>query len=187
MQTLTSRREIFETAQLLAKHLEAEYKDSQGSEWTNHIFAELRNFSRRELGLEDTDCFHKNHPDGKGEFLWDFIAVSPRGRTLLVTESEQTTHSTGAERGLKHDFSKLLYVYAPIRVLICKAKDALHAESLVDELKAYAHDCCISFNPGSVFLLHFCLWHDQRSRNYIWQSEGHPSEVREETLKFVPL
>jgi len=183
---LRSSKQIRDSAQRLAKRLEDEYKDHTGEEWTKHIFKLLTDFCSVEFKQKKLAFFHNHHPEGRNEFMWDFLAVADDGGILLAAESEQH-YNTAAERGLRHDFGKLLYVYAPLRALIYKAKDEDAAERLRVELTEYANACCTNFNPGSVFLLHCCLWHGKGSHTYLWQSAGEPAELRKESLDFVLL
>jgi len=154
----------------------------------------LKNFCDTEPGLgSETSCYYHGHPDGKGEFLFDFTAFRGDTGMVIAGESEQYTYSQPQKESLMHDFEKLLYVYAPIRVLICKSKDQAVSSELIEELTQYGHRCCRSFNPGAVFLIHFRLWFWQNgsekksSYSYIWQSAGKPYETTEETLSFEPL
>ena len=86
--------------------------------------------------------------------------------------------------GLKHDFEKLLYVYSPIRILITKAKDRHHAQTLADELTSYAESCCLTFNPGASFILHFGLYDDAGNVSYHWQCKGEPKVLVPEKIAF---
>lgn len=184
---LHTRVEIANAALLLADRLRlAEICDTGGA-WTEQVFEQLREFCVHDLQLQRTECFHKNHPDGQNEFVWDFIAVRRNTGILLAAESEQATRKAGEVTDLKHDFEKLLYVFAPLRVLICKAVDGEHLKSLIEALIAYADGCCTNFNPGAAFLLHFRLPGGKDSRTYIWQSKGYPNQLSIESLKFVPL
>jgi hypothetical protein len=159
-----------------------------GDRWTQHVFSMLRSFCESELALDaNTECFHRGHPSGKGEFLWDFIAAQADAGILIAAESEQQAHTENEIERLKHDFEKLLYVFAPIRILICKSKDQEHSKRLLDELTEFCHGCCRSFNQGAVFLVHFSLWGDRGSHSYIWQSGGEPRETSTEKLAFEPV
>ena len=106
---------------------------------------------------------------------------------LLAAESEQEAHNAETVTALKHDFEKLLYVYAPLRVLVCKARNDDEAAQLVADLKAYALGCCQTFNPGAVFLIHIPLWSKQGTLNYVWQSDGNPNPSKSESMEFVPI
>ena len=184
---LSSRDEIRSASLTLAGRLREGYQDIKGEAWTDHIFNELRAFCMTELSVKVEDCFHRRHPTTQNEFLWDFIAVNQDSGILLAAESEQEAHNTATITGLKHDFEKLLYVYAPLRVLVCKARNSDEAKHLVAELTAYALGCCKAFNPGAVFLIHVCPWHNQPPLNYIWQSDGDPQQRRSEAMNFMPV
>ena len=147
----------------------------------------LRKFCKEELGVNAEDCYHRHHPNDKTEFLWDFIASQKDSGILVVAESEQQSGNANELRGLKHDFEKLLYVFAPIRILICKHRKPEAAQTLLKELQDYSGECCVAFNPGAVFLVHFGWWNDLGSESYIWQCEGEPTKVKMVTMKFKPL
>jgi hypothetical protein len=179
---LATAEDIRQTAEKLATCLNGSHGGETGYDWTNKNFELLRNFCQESLDLDPTtDCFHKNHPNGKREFLWDFLAVKKERGVLLVAESEQYANSPSTEIDLKHDFEKLLYIYAPIRVLLCKSRDEEHRKRLLCGLTAYANGCCLNFNPGSVFLLHFDMRRNETAEalagiTYIWQSKGNPQK-----------
>jgi hypothetical protein len=183
---LSTREEILKAAHRLAQHLHDGYQDPRGDEWTDHVFGMLCDFSES-LGLDkSTDCCHKRHAK-HGEFLWDFIAYKPEYGILLAAESEQHTTTKGQKIDLRHDFEKLLYVFAPIRLLMCKAKDETHAEELRNDLNEYAGRCCQHFNSGAVFLIHFCLWNEKGTSTYLWQCSGEPAKHNPESLDFNRL
>ena len=102
----------------------------------------------------------------------------------MAAESEQAVHTSTDVQALKHDFEKLLYVYSPIRILITKAKDLQHAEELADTLAEYADGCCLTFNPGASFILHFGLYNGAGNVSYHWQSAGEPNALRSEKIAF---
>jgi hypothetical protein len=176
----TSRAEIRKAAEDLIESL-ADLKDASGTTWTQENFRRLDEFALRiNPSLES---YYRRHGEKK-EFLWDFIASSIDTGIIIAAESEQAVANENEVTDLKHDFEKLLYVYSPIRVLITKAKDAAHARKLSEVLAAYAHSCCLCFNPGSVFILHIGLWHGAGNVSYIWQSSGEPEAVVAERLSF---
>ena len=156
-------------------------EDDRGADFTE------RNFKLLELFAAEKNpklkSYYRTKSNSK-EFLWDFIAWSPNDGIFLACESEQAVHTNSEVENLKHDFEKLLYVYAPIRLLMTKAKDRGHAETLVESLRSYAKGCCLTFNPGAVFIIHFCLYHNGGNVFYIWQSEGEPHPTKEEELFF---
>jgi len=184
--TLESHLEIRATAEGLVEHLKERIKDEQGKFWTDQNFTALRDFAAQIDS--NASCFHKprlgHEADDRKEFLWDFIACRPSGGISLVAESEQQVTSQSHVLNLKHDFEKLLYVFAPLRVLIAKAESEMHAKELTQSLSNYANGCCRNFNPGSAFILHFCLFNKAGSRSYIWQSDGDPAPLKIETLEF---
>ena len=120
----------------------------------------------------------------KSEFLWDFIASGLEVGIFLAAESEQAVHTDRDIVALKHDFEKLLYVYSPIRILITKARDQQHAQMLAGELAAYAQGCCLAFNPGASFVLHFGLYNGAGNISYHWQSAGEPKALVPEKINF---
>jgi len=180
-------------AKALATFLKQNYRDDQGKDWTDHNFGMLRTFCHERWGLNpDTCCFHRKrrgHTEDRSEFLWDFIAATRESGVLLAVESEQASHTGDLVRGLHHDFEKLLYVFAPIRLLIVKGKSE-DEKAIIDGLVEYAGGCCTNFNPGSVFLIHFGRWRNAEeveSLTYSWQSDGCPAPRGASTLKFEPL
>ena len=194
MVELLSREDIHAAAVSLARHLEKHYEDVRegeyltGRRWTEHVFEMLRNFCESELGLNpSSDCFHQYHPDGKIEFLWDFIGTSLDRGVILAAESEQATTSDPQIISLQHDFGKLLYVFAPIRLLICKSKSREHSAMLLDRITEYAKGCCLNFNPGATFVIHFCLHQDAGAHSYLWQSAGAPNRPEMEPIAFAPI
>lgn len=155
--------------------------DVTGDAWTLENFRRLDAFTREKNPT--LTSYHRKHPEN-AEFLWDFIAVAPQVGVFLAAESEQESVSEEQVRLLKHDFEKLLYVYSPIRVLITKASDPNHAAKLAGDLTSYAQGCCLAFNPGAVFILHFCLWNGAGNISYLWQSSGEPAKPKMESIRF---
>jgi hypothetical protein len=176
----TKASEIRQCANELIEYL-ADLPDAKGDPWTQENFRRLDEFARRKNPA--IESYYLKHSEKK-EFLWDFIASSAEAGIFIAAESEQAVADEGKVTGLKHDFEKLLYVYSPIRILITKARNAGHAKELSEKLAEYAHGCCLSFNPGSVFILHFGLWYDEGTVSYIWQSEGEPKPAVPERLAF---
>lgn len=178
---LTSRDKIAEAAQGLIKYLKVSRLESRGQEWTDHNFSRLRAYFE---GNTHITCHHKaraGFQDEPHEFMWDFLAISSIGGIVLAAESEQD-HRKGQD--LKHDFEKLLYVFSPLRLFISKAKSVDEAEALAASLSQYAKGCCLHFNPGSAFVLHFDLW-NTGSIAFLWQSDGEPAKLGSETVSFV--
>ena len=75
-------------------------------------------------------------------------------------------------------------MYSPIRILITKAKNSQHAQALADELTSYAESCCLAFNPGASFILHFGLYGGAGNVSYHWQSKGEPKTLAPEKISF---
>ena len=155
--------------------------DATGDAWTQENFRRLHAFTQ--LKNPTLTSYYRKHFE-KGEFLWDFIATAPKAGIFLVAESEQAVADGPQVIALKHDFEKLLYVFSPLRVLITKARDRSHAEELAEALASYAHGCCLAFNPGAVFILHFALWHRAGNVSYVWQSRGEPNKPVAEIIRF---
>jgi hypothetical protein len=169
---LDTTEDIAAAAEHLAEHLKMARAHYLGEAWTPYIFQQLRKFCEVEFHLEPlSDCFHKGHPDQKGEFIWDFIATYQQRGILLAAECEQWTKTIGQVQDLKHDFGKLLYVFAPLRLLVCKAQDISKAKSLLVELTSYANGCCQNFNPGAAFLIFFWCEGEPTSYVYVWQGK----------------
>lgn len=179
---LQTAAEIRECAYKLMASLR-DLPDATSDEWTQEVFGRLDKFARSENSALKT--YYRDHSE-KAEFLWDFLAVAPETGIFLVAESEQAIGNERQITALKHDFEKLLYVYSPLRILVTKARNRDHAGELVQTLESYAHGCCLAFNPGAVFILHFGLWNDSGNVSYLWQSKGEPSELGPEPIHFVP-
>ncbi len=156
-------------------------QDARGPGWTDENFRRLKAFAQsRNPNLKS---YYRKQGE-KSEFLWDFIASGPHVGIFLAAESEQAVHTAPDIVALKHDFEKLLYVYSPIRILITKAKDQGHAETLAGELAEYAQGCCLVFNPGASFILHFGLYNGAGNVSYHWQSAGEPKALVPEKIIF---
>ena len=180
---LSSRTEILDAAKQLASILAFGYQDSKGKPWTDDIFRRLCDFSREYLEVDPTTaCFHKRHSHGKAEFLWDFLAMGFDSEVLLVAESEQRTEDGTPLKLLRHDFEKLFYAYAPLRLLVCKAKDQTEARKLMLDLESYMGS--VVRLPGAILVLHFCFWHDAGTSTYFWQSTGDPIPRVSEKITF---
>jgi hypothetical protein len=195
LEQLDTRSGILKTAKLLASKLQLERSDLDGARWTAKNFNLLRVFCQQQWGINPkTDCFHKKrkgHPSDLNEFLWDFIATTKERGILLAAESEQKSHTKRDQTGLNHDFEKLLYVFAPIRLLIVKGK-AKDESDIVAGLQRYIGGCCQNFNPGSVFLIHYRCWTTKddpqvKSSTYYWQADGKPKTHKTTDLKFLRL
>ena len=180
MSIFHSSAEIRKCAEELIAYLR-DLQDATGKDWTNENFRRLEAFAQSKN--PDLKSYYRRQGE-KSEFLWDFIASSSEAGIFLAAESEQAVHTSADVVALKHDFEKLLYVYSPIRMLITKARDQHHAQELADDLSAYAHGCCLTFNPGSSFVLHFGLWNGAGNVSYLWQSAGEPSPVSSEKIAF---
>jgi hypothetical protein len=182
---LSTEQDICSTAHGLVDHLKSQIKDATGRRWTDQNFDALRSFAQQ---IDPTlSCFHKprlDHEEDRHEFLWDFIASVPGQGIVLAAESEQESSTANKFVDLCHDFEKLLYVFAPLRVLITKATSEKHAEELAGKLAQYANGCCQNFNPGSAFILHFCLISGASLVSFIWQSKGSPASVKSEPIRF---
>jgi hypothetical protein len=159
----------------------SDLRDARGEAWTTENFVRLDAFARSKNPA--LKSYYKR-PGENGEFLWDFVASAPQVGIFLVAESEQAVHNSGQIVALKHDFEKLLYVYSPIRILITKAKDRQHAQELANDLASYAQGCCLTFNPGASFILHFGLYGGSGNVSYHWQSVGEPKPLVVERVVF---
>jgi hypothetical protein len=180
MSILSSSIDIRNCAEELIADLQ-DLQDAHGKDWTDENFRRLKAFvEKRDPTLE---CYYRKQGERK-EFLWDFIASGLEEGIVLVAESEQEVHTAKHIVALKHDFEKLLYVYAPIRLLITKAKDRQDAQKLADELTAYAQGCCLTFNPGASFILHFGFYYGAGNVSYHWQSAGEPKALKKEKMCF---
>ena len=104
----------------------------------------------------------------------------------MAAESEQWTTGTGKECDLNHDFEKLLYVFAPLRILICTTKDVGSSKTLLKKLTDYANGCCVNFNPGAALLIHF-RFNIGGSVTSLWQSAGDPVSKSIEPIDFTQL
>jgi len=179
---LASSKEILITAKSLISHLVSNRFESEGKEWTDHNFSRLRSFFKAETEVSFYHRPRTGMTEESKEFMWDFLAIQSNGGILLAAESEQAQRQS---KGLEHDFEKLLYVFAPLRILISKAATIEEAQQLASSLGEYAKGCCLHFNPGSVFILLFDLWgRDAGSVAYYWQSGGDPSKLELEEIRF---
>jgi hypothetical protein len=178
---LSSSAKILDYSNRLISHLSDRRLESRGKVWTDHNFSRLRSLFETN---PDVVCYHRPRAgtdDKTSEFMWDFLAIQSNGGILLAAESEQN-HLDAA--GLKHDFEKLLYVFAPVRLLVAKARTKQEAASLALSLAEYAKGSCLHFNPGSAFILHFDLWNHAGSVSYLWQSKGEPTKLEPEEIDF---
>jgi hypothetical protein len=180
MSMFKSSAEIRKCAEELIAYLR-DLQDARGTDWTNENFRRLEAFAKSKN--PNLESYYRKQGE-KSEFLWDFIASSTEAGIFLAAESEQEVHTPRHIVSLKHDFEKLLYVYSPIRILITKAKDQHHAQELADDLVAYARGCCLTFNPGASFILHFCLYDGAGNVSYHWQSAGEPNALSSEKIAF---
>lgn len=159
-------------------------QDARGPDWTDENFRRLEAFAQSRN--PELKSYYRKRGEKK-EFLWDFIASGLKTGIFLAAESEQAVHTASDVVALKHDFEKLLYVYSPIRILITKAKDRQHAQVLADELATYAQDCCLVFNPGASFILHFGLYNGAGNVSFHWQSAGEPEAISPEKMTFMSV
>lgn len=178
-----SSAEIRKCALELIAYLQ-DLQDARGHDWTDENFRRLEAFAQSKN--PELKSYYRKRGE-KTEFLWDFIASGLETGIFLAAESEQAVHTASDVVALKHDFEKLLYVYSPIRILITKAKDRQHAQVLADELAAYAQGCCLEFNPGASFILHFGLYNGAGNVSYHWQGAGEPGTSSPEKIVFAPV
>lgn len=175
-----SSAEIRKCAEELIAYLR-DLQDARGKDWTDENFRRLDAFAQSKN--PELKSYYRKQGESS-EFLWDFIASGLEVGIFLAAESEQAVHTTAHVVALKHDFEKLLYVYSPIRILIAKAKDQHHAQELAYDLAAYAQGCCLTFNPGASFILHFGLYSGAGNVSYHWQSAGEPKTLVPEKIVF---
>jgi hypothetical protein len=173
--------EIRQCANELIAYLQ-DLQDAQGKDWTDENFRRLEAFAHSK---NPTLKSYYRKKGEKAEFLWDFIASGIEEGIFLAAESEQEVHNAAHVVALRHDFEKLLYVYSPIRILITKAKDRRHAQDLAEDLAIYAAGCCLMFNPGASFILHFGLYNGAGNVSYHWQSAGEPKDLVSEKIVFA--
>jgi len=184
---LDSREAITRKAHELIKHLDTELKyDHNSGEWTRANFNALCSFTS--IRPEFQYFYSEKESDGKrkrSEFLWDFIAYQQGKGIFLVAESEQETKDKNGKReDLRNDFEKLLYVHAPLKLMICKTDTYDDAETLADDLSKYAREACQHFDPGSVLLLYCRTSKQKKEKNgaFLWQSPGEPTAIAYEPL-----
>lgn len=175
-----SSAEIRKCAEELIAYLR-DLQDARGKDWTDENFRCLEKFAQSKNS--DLKSYYRKRGE-RSEFLWDFIASGLEVGIFLAAESEQAAHTNADVVGLRHDFEKLLYVYSPIRILITKAKDEHRAQELADDLAAYAQGCCLTFNPGASFILHFGLYNGAGTVSFRWQSAGEPKALVPEKIVF---
>jgi hypothetical protein len=190
---LNSREAITHKAHELIRHLDTELKDDHSqSEWTLANFNALCSFTSIRPKLQY--FYVEKGSDGKrkrGEFLWDFIAYQQGKGIFLAAESEQETKDKNGKReDLRNDFEKLLYVRAPLKLMICKADTYDDAKGLAEDLSSFASHTCQHLDPGSVLLL-YCRTSKQKMQKnvaFLWQSPGEPTAISCEplTLSEIP-
>lgn len=104
--------EISALGDLLIAHLKTT-PDTQGQQdWTSANLISLRAFTGH--GFEVRHYPPSPESNQKDAFLWDYIAYKQGAGMLIVAESEHNNRDTS---GLKHDFEKLFYAIAPIKLL----------------------------------------------------------------------
>jgi hypothetical protein len=157
-------------ADSLIQHLD-EALSEPAKAWTAENFAALDGFGPSGFDLKR---FHRSN---KSEFLWDYIASDDSQGIYLVAESEKATGLRDAESlPLKHDFEKLLYVFAPLRLMMCEASDVGDAKRIAQLLDEYAKTCCANFQPGCVFIL-YCRVKAGKNIASCWQVAGEPQPM----------
>ena len=177
---LDSRAAVKAEAERLIRHLQQEPIDSAKS-WTCHNFDALDKFGPSGFSLK------RFHAKRESEFLWDYIASDDNQGIYLVAESEKQTGTRDAEKvPLRHDFEKLLYVFAPLRLMLCKATDADDAKRIATDLCKYAQGCCANFPPGSAFIL-YCRVSGGEDISDFWQAPGDPQPMSKCCIDFHAL
>jgi hypothetical protein len=176
---LNSRAAIKSAADKLVDSLDAEFKNPNGElGWTAQNFKALDNFSPTGTKLKR---FHK---DSKSEFLWDYLACDDKQGIYLVAESEKATGTRDYESfPLNHDFEKLLYVFAPLHLMICHAESPQDAKRIARKLSSYARRCSSNFPSGSAFIL-YCRVKTGDNIHYSWQAKGQPKSTSLEPIRF---
>jgi hypothetical protein len=188
---LSSSKAIRSEAERLVRYLRSQFTgDESGPAWTQRNFSALREYLPNNLELQDFPSQIK--PDGtkeRNEFLWDFIAYREGEGVFLVVESEQQTQNnkSGHRVNLKHDFEKLLYVRAPLKLMLCKTKNPGTAEELKDDLGKFASSACQHFDPGSILILYCRTSIGEEDIAFIWQSPNEPTPLTSEPLAFIKL
>jgi hypothetical protein len=190
---LDSASAVMQQASGLVDHLKKTLRlkgDESGEEWTNSNFDALRSFLPKDLQLQDfpSNAMPTSRRE-RMEFLWDFIAYKQGQGIFLAAESEQETRDRNGKReDLKHDFEKLLYVRAPLKLLICKTETGGTANDLARDLGKFAANACQHFDPGSVLIL-YCRTSKQGEEDvaFIWRSPGDPNAIFDEPLVFTQM
>jgi len=179
---LSTRIAIKASADLLVNHLDVEFANPNcPSNWTSANFLALDKFSPSGPALK------RCHKRNENEFLWDYIATDDQQGIYLVAESEKATGSRDAESfPLRHDFEKLLYVFAPLHLMLCKARDVRDADRIAKILTEYGEGCCANFPSGSAFIL-YCRVFEGNNVSYSWQAQGDPQPMARGCVAFGGL
>lgn len=161
--------DIRKLARDLVHHLRKNCRDTHTpTEWTTNNFDALRSFSGHGYDLQHFPPDASSNQ--KGAFLWDYIAYQQGTGILVAAESEHNSKDT---RGLEHDFEKLFYVQAPIKLFLFYEENRSLIEGHMQNLKAYMKRCCSMFAPGDIFVL-YCRTGSSDDRVYWLQIPGDP-------------
>lgn len=170
--------ETLKTGRALVAHLKTTSDTHGQKEWTSANLASLRSFK-----LDGMDLTHypaSPESNQKGAFLWDYVAYQQGDGILIVAESE---HDNEDLRGLKHDFEKLFYAVAPIKLFMFTGDrdEYSSSEEIVKELRDYMSECCSLFMPGELYILYCRTWrnpsNESGDRAYFLQIPGEPNSV----------
>lgn len=168
-----SANEIRQLAVDLIRFLKENVKNTQPPRrnWNCQNFNLLETFFGKEEGGLGLDCF--DH-DTEGEFLWDFAAYVKERGNLLVAESEWLTD----QAELNRDFEKLLYARSPLKLFMCRIRNAEEAGNIRSSLENIMKSCSTYYSPGEVFIV-YCVWwamQDGINRDiaFILQIDGTP-------------
>ena len=175
-----SGAEIKQLGVLLIEHLRTIPDTHEQKEWTSANLKALRTFR-----MPNSDLQHfPPSPDSnqKNAFLWDYIAYQQGHGILVVAESE---HNYKDVDGLKHDFEKLFYAIAPIKLFMFighrEQEVDQRTDTIVAKLRAYMTECCSRFMPGELYILYCRTWKrddgNSGDRAYFLQIPGEPGDI----------
>jgi hypothetical protein len=150
-----SAEQIRALGQRLISHLTKTLENTkERSDWSDMMFDTLRAFRVPDVNLV---CYPsaRDEEEKRPEFLLDFIAYVQGKGILIAAESEWENGNLG----LRHDFEKLLYVRAPIKLFLCRIDGAkTRAEELINGLYVYMRQCCSEFSPGELYIVYCVKW-----------------------------
>ncbi|HZL25492.1 MAG TPA: hypothetical protein VFC39_03070 [Acidobacteriaceae bacterium] len=172
-----SPKDILRAAKQLVEAFKESLEQNRTAVWTEANFLALNHALPPQFDL----CKYYRHRNGwkepnesnGTEFLWDYLASNDQNGIYLVAESERATGKALREdRPFLNDFEKLLYVFSPLKMLICRARDSEDVTRITAKLSQYARGCTNHFQPGCIFILYCRV--KSGDQWFYWQCEGNP-------------